>query len=568
MSIDLWLLSKFFAGIALLMFGLYTFEQSLRYLWGRQLKQYLEAQTKSLRKSIRSGTWISAATTSSTFVSLLLVAFVGAGMLSLSHAVGVVLGANIGTTLNSLLVAYVGFGEIKISKFALPLIAIGGIILMITRNKKWINIASLLIGIGLLFVGLDYMKSSVELFAKSFDLSQYTNLWMFAGVGFVITALLHSQAAMQIITLAALNGWIIWLAPAFAIIIGANIGTTMTALTASLSGSKAHKQIALMHVIQNLIAACIVAIFFNQFLRLCTAWWLWTRLGYGDNPMLATAWFNAVTNIITAIPFIIRPQLLLKLVEQVMPVHQQTHRFQIEKYRQLDIMEETVGNQLRALSQDCEIVKKDLQKYILSLIHKEQVWDSINDKSFTLDQQEQTVQQLYQDINTLYSYFVHLQTLRMQDTDIKLVTRIERQLNSITDSIDSYAKLSPLLQDLIMSKDPVFQELYDDISSQILHHTLDQTPSPTSDELRDMFIPAVKHASDTAVSMDIATIIGIQHQLAHAYALYHHLSDEHIQKKQTLQSTAHLLVDQSKAIGSTLVDIGAQLRAKWKSRRS
>lgn len=77
---------------------------------------------------------------------------------------------------------------------------------MITRNKKWINIASLLIGIGLLFVGLDYMKSSVELFAKSFDLSQYTNLWMFAGVGFIITALLHSQAAMQIITLAALNG--------------------------------------------------------------------------------------------------------------------------------------------------------------------------------------------------------------------------------------------------------------------------------------------------------------------------------------------------------------------------
>lgn len=89
--------------------------------------------------------------------------------------------------------------------------------------------------------------------------------------------------------------------------------------------------------------------------------------------MLATAWFNAVTNIITAIPFIIRPQLLLKLVERVMPVHQHTHRFQIEKYRQLDIMEETVGNQLRALSQDCAVVKKDLQSYILALIHKEQV---------------------------------------------------------------------------------------------------------------------------------------------------------------------------------------------------
>lgn len=174
------------------MFGLYLFEEAIKSLGGRKLKRILEAQTKTLRRGIRAGTRVSALTTSSTFVSLLLVAFVGAGLLTLHNAIGVVLGANIGTTLNSLWVAYIGFGEFKIAKYALPLIGIGGIIHMITKKKYRLDIAHICIGIGLLFLGLDYMKSSVELTAHSFNLVHYQNLRTFGGVGFLVTMLLHS----------------------------------------------------------------------------------------------------------------------------------------------------------------------------------------------------------------------------------------------------------------------------------------------------------------------------------------------------------------------------------------
>jgi phosphate:Na+ symporter len=187
---------------------------------------------------------------------------------------------------------------------------------MVTKRPTWLHVATMCIGIGLLFVGLDYMKGSVEMFAKSVDYRAYTNLWAFGGIGFLVTMLLHSQAAMFIITFAALNSGIIGLEPAFAIIIGGNIGTTMTAMTASLGGSKAHKQIALSHFFQNVIAAIFGIIFFNQYFWLCNEW-LANLLHYKGNTVLVTARFNTIFNVTTAIPFMVFPHQFASLIEKM-----------------------------------------------------------------------------------------------------------------------------------------------------------------------------------------------------------------------------------------------------------
>jgi len=128
----------------------------------------------------------------------------------LQNAIGVILGSNIGTTLNSLWVAYMWFGTFKIAAYALPLIWVGGVIHIITKREKRLDIAHIAIGVGLLFVGLDYMKGSVELIALGIDLTSFTNLRAFGVIG------MHEWSAYDLPLLSSsepmlVRRWQLWL---------------------------------------------------------------------------------------------------------------------------------------------------------------------------------------------------------------------------------------------------------------------------------------------------------------------------------------------------------------------
>lgn len=521
--INLSLIRKFLAWAWLLMFWLYLFEEAIKALWGRQLKRLLEEQTKTLRKWIRAGTWISALTTSSTFVSLLLVAFVGAWLLWLHNAIGVVLGANIGTTLNSLWVAYMWFGEFKIAKYALPLIAVGWVIHMVTRNKTRLYIAHICIGIWLLFTGLDWMKGSVDSIAKWVDLTNYHNLWAFGFLGLIVTALLHSQAAMQIITLAALNGGIITLWPAFAVIIWANVGTTMTALTAALGWSRSHKQVALAHFFQNLIAALLGIIFFNRFTWLC-ADWLAVHLWYVGNNVLATAWFNTIFNIVTAIPFVFFPHVFANFIEKLTPNKGTEHHFLIEKFRGIWPVNQTIGIQLNALMSDCWQVKTSLQEFIYMIINKSTSQDgkTIEHVVFTEEKRLEKHLELKKDIDFLYNALIPLQESSLTRSDVSKIHKIESLLELLTDTAKAYTSISANLDELRAAEHPLFLELVEHLEEQILQHTTDTKSSPPLLDLQQSFIPVLTAASQTP-DIEIPTLISTQHELSQAYISYQKL---------------------------------------------
>ncbi len=526
MSTYLPLFRKFLAWAWLLMFWLYLFEEAIKSRWGRHLKRLLEAQTKTLFKWIRAGTRISALTTSSTFVSLLLVAFVGAGLLWLQNAIGVVLWANIGTTLNSLWVAYMWFGEFKIAKYALPLIAVGWVIHMVTKNKTWLYIAHICIGIWLLFVGLDYMKSSVDTLAKSVDLTQYHNLWAFGIVWLIITALLHSQAAMQIITLAALDGGIITLWPAFAIIIWANIWTTMTALTASLWWSRAHKQVALAHFFQNVIAALLGIIFFSRFRWLCEDR-LAVHLWYVGNNVLATAWFNTIFNVITAIPFIMFPYLFARFIEHLTPQKAgQQHRFMIEKFRGIWPIKDTLWIQLNALLTDCAFLKNELQQYIYTVINKtyDLTTQTYVTKTYSDEQRLDQYHQLKNGIDFLYNSLIPLQESSLTRSDISKMRRVESLLELLTDTAKAYKWIASNLEDLRHAEQLIFTELTTHLEEQILQHTVDKETSPPLLDLQQSFVPAITAAVQVP-EIDIPSLISTQHGLSQAYVSYQKLEE-------------------------------------------
>lgn len=246
---------EFLAGLGIFLLGMQMIELALSQLAGRSFKRFLRKYTNRPIKAILAGTAVTGVLQSSSVVSLMVLAFVGAGIIELQNAIGIILGSNLGTTMTGWVVAYFGF-QFDIEKFALPFIALGGLGMVFFSKKEQLNeLAKLLIGMGFIFLGLEYMKSSIELLADAFDLVPYVAYgpYLLFVVGFILTALIQSSSASMVITLSALNAGIIPLESAAAMVIGSDLGTTITILFGGLGGTPPKKRVALSHFLFNLV---------------------------------------------------------------------------------------------------------------------------------------------------------------------------------------------------------------------------------------------------------------------------------------------------------------------------
>jgi phosphate:Na+ symporter len=248
-----------FAGLGVFLFGMSLIEESVKALSGRSFKRIIRTYTNGRLRSIGTGALVTALLQSSSAVSLMVLAFVGAGVMTMQHAIGVILGSNIGTTLTAWIIATVGF-KIKIESLALPFIALGAFGLIFFRpSSKPLLITKLFIGFGFLFLGLDFMKSSVENFAKTFSLDGFSEygLWVYLLIGTFFTALMQASAATIAIVLTALNSGLITFDIGAVMVIGANIGTTITVLLGAIGGIQAKKRVSLSHLIFNIVMGVI-----------------------------------------------------------------------------------------------------------------------------------------------------------------------------------------------------------------------------------------------------------------------------------------------------------------------
>jgi len=252
------------AGVAILLFGMIMLEEGFRVFTKGPLQNLLKKATDKLYKSITVGAFITALIQSSSLVSVITISFISAGLISLADGMGLIFGANIGTTATAWLVA--GFGlKIKISALAMPMLVFG-IIFSFQKKTSLKGIGNVLAGLGFFFLGVHYMKEGFDIFKEFIDLTEYAipGFWgvvVYTGLGIVITTVLQSSSATLALILTALSAGQIEYENALALAIGANVGTTITAVLGSLSSNVAGKRLAGAHLIFNVVTGLVALAF-------------------------------------------------------------------------------------------------------------------------------------------------------------------------------------------------------------------------------------------------------------------------------------------------------------------
>ncbi|MCP3972265.1 MAG: Na/Pi cotransporter family protein [Rhodobacteraceae bacterium] len=252
------------AGVAIFLFGMLMLEDGFRLFSGGFLETMLEKATGSVTRSIGFGIVSTTIMQSSSLVSVITISFLSAGLISLLAGVGIIFGANIGTTTGAWLVA--GFGlKVKISAYALPMLAIA-IVLVFQKNKYVRGGGFVLAGLGFLFLGIHHMKEGFEAFKDQFDLTRFAltgllGLLVYTLIGTAATVVMQSSHATMTLIITALAAGQISYENALALAIGANIGTTITAIIGSLTANFQGKRLALAHLIFNVTTAGVALIF-------------------------------------------------------------------------------------------------------------------------------------------------------------------------------------------------------------------------------------------------------------------------------------------------------------------
>jgi len=250
-------------GVALFLLGIRFMEESLQVLSGRKFKLFLKKQTSNKIKAIGGGAIVTGVLQSSSVVSLLVLTFVGAGIIRMQNALAIILGANLGTTLDSWIVALIGF-KLNIENLALPLAGMAGLgFAVFGPQTKAFNLCRFLFGFSLLFVGLGYMKNGMATFVNGIAIEQFANLPLIAtfGIGFIITTLIQSSSATIAITLSALYSGILSLPAAMAIVLGSEVGTTIKLFVASIKGTADKKRVAVGNFIFNVFNSGLILLF-------------------------------------------------------------------------------------------------------------------------------------------------------------------------------------------------------------------------------------------------------------------------------------------------------------------
>ncbi len=264
-----------FGAMGMFLYGMNLMSAGLQKAAGDRLRGFLSAMTSNPFKRVMTGVGITALIQSSSATTVMVVSFVNAGLLTLVQAIGVIMGANIGTTITAWMVSLLGF-KADISILAVPLMLLG-FLFSNSKKNQYKNIGELIVGFSLLFLGLSFMKDSVPDLKQTPEVLEFVRTWsgygfgsvlIFLGVGTVLTLILQSSSATMAITLIMLSmGWIPF-PMACAMVLGENIGTTITANIAASVGNHSAKRAALSHTIFNVFGVIWALILFRPFLSL------------------------------------------------------------------------------------------------------------------------------------------------------------------------------------------------------------------------------------------------------------------------------------------------------------
>lgn len=299
-----------FGGLAFFLMGMTALSDALQKVAGEKMRKLLSVMTGSTLAGVATGFGVTAIIQSSSATTVMLVSFVNAGLMSLNQSIGVILGANIGTTVTGWLVSILGF-KVKMSLFDLPMISIGFLARFSSRDsiKNW---GELLVGFGLLFFGLEMMNDAL----KAPENLEMVKGWMSAihatgplsriavvVIGTIATMVIQSSSAAMAITLVLVFQGIIDYPTAVALILGQNVGTTITATIASVGASIPAKQTARAHMLFNVFGVLVVLVSWPLWIKL-TPLILQSAPDKGTNATLHLSMFHTAFNVINTIIFL------------------------------------------------------------------------------------------------------------------------------------------------------------------------------------------------------------------------------------------------------------------------
>lgn len=455
------------AGIGIFLFGMHIMEESIRLLSGQALKQFIRKYTDTKLKAIASGSLSTAVLQSSSAVTLMVLAFVGAGIMHMNNAIGVILGSNLGTTLTSWIVASIGF-KVKIEVLALPFVGIGGLsLIFFGSSPKRANIAKLMVGFGFLFMGLDYMKSSIDDFASSFDLSllpDYGSLFYLL-IGFLITAIVQSSSAAMAIILTAVFSGVIDFTTATAMVIGTNMGTTITVMLGSMGGSFLKKRVALSHFIFNLFTGIIALLLLHPISYL-----IQEIINLKNDPVIGIALFHTLFNLTGVVVFSPFIHLLTKAVTRLIADQQKSSLFYLDK-NSISVAEAAIS----ALFDEIHfLIKRVIHHNLIAFgIDTKLVLSAVplpNDGTHRFS--DKNPSRIYNEIKSsqaaVFSYAAELQENELEKAEATLINRYLHAVRYAVAAAKTIKDIIHNLEDIESSEDQVLISEHEDFRKKVL----------------------------------------------------------------------------------------------------
>ena len=360
-------LLKLVGSLGFFIYGMKVMSEAIQKVAGDKLRSTMNAITSNRFSGVLTGFLTTSIIQSSSATTVMIVSFVNAGLLKLKQAIGVIMGANIGTTMTAVLILVFGFSKFSISTYTLPIIAVG-FPLLFAKNERLKYWGEFLIGFALLFMGLSALKDSVpdlkhnpeilEWITALNDLG-YGSIILFVIFGTILTVIVQSSSAAMAITLIMCeNGWIPFELAA-AVVLGENIGTTITANLAALVGNVHAKRAARAHFMFNVFGVVWMLIAFYGYLNLIDTVMVSTNQGSPLNEVPAIKWgltyFHISFNIINTLIMIWFVSFIVKVVERMVPVRSDEDEVFHLEY---------IGTQLmRTAELSLEEAKKEVAKF-------------------------------------------------------------------------------------------------------------------------------------------------------------------------------------------------------------
>ena len=304
----LWVGSEFMElalGVAFFIFGMICLEDGFKTFAGGALETLLQNSTNRLWKSLLLGFTSTTLMQSSTLVSLITISFVSSEMIALAGGIGIILGANIGTSTGAWLIAGLGL-KVDIASYAMPMLVFG-VLLLMQKSKIIKGVGNLVLGVGFLFFGIHFMKEGFTAFQLGFDLSIYSmtgvyGVLLFTLIGTLITFVMQSSHATLLIVIAALAVGQVSYENALALSIGASLGSAISAVIAGFAANLGGKRLAAAQVLFSLVTTLLAMLLINPLIQLVD--WMSSYLGIGaEDYLLKLALFQTLFRVLGAVVF-------------------------------------------------------------------------------------------------------------------------------------------------------------------------------------------------------------------------------------------------------------------------